>query len=98
MFYLAKEKLNMINSIRINEKITVYTNQLEYDKFHLVQNDIEQKLELITGVNIRKNYNKVYEVQGIVPRLGEIEIIGRTTEDNDKKIKNIVNEIRELLK
>ena len=71
-----------------NHKITVYTNYEEYRKFCLIVDEIERKLELITNMNIYKHYIKTYQPEGIMPILGEIQIVGNTTEDNANYIKN----------
>lgn len=80
-----------------NHKITVYTNYEEYRKYCLVKDEIEKKLELITNVNIHTDYRKEYQPEGMIPSFGVIKIVGNTTEENANYIKNIVDEINQLI-
>lgn len=86
----------MSKMIKINEEIILYTNKLEKKVFDLIQDEIGQKLDQIVGLNIFKNYNYVYKSEGMVPT-GDIKIIGGIAADEVKNIKNIVNEIREII-
>ena len=86
----------MSKMIEINEEIILYTNKLEKKAFNLIQDEIGQKLDQIVGLNIFKNYKHVYKSVGMVPS-GDIKIIGRIAADEVKNIKNLVNEIREII-
>ena len=86
----------MSKMIEINEEIILYTNKLEKKAFNLIKDEISKKLDQIVGLNIFKNYNDVYKSVGMVPS-GDIKIIGRIAADEVKNIKNLVNEIREII-
>lgn len=83
--------------MKIRHRITLYSTNEEYKKFCLIQDEIQQKLELIKNVNIHTHDKKTYQPKGVIPAIKEIQIIGDTTEDNAKKIQQLVNEINQLI-
>lgn len=86
----------MSKTVRINEKITTYSNELEKKAFVLIKDQIDKKLAEIDSLSIFTDDKYICKPEGKIP-VGNIEIIGGITGDRAENIKKTINEIRELI-